>query len=191
MSASATKNAAADPTEREMDSLDSSGRKIVPFSREMPVLAHRADFIHVFESAPEFAETRAKMRSDMIESLKSLAPLKERAKAQSFLDILASAVASSGVSHTTQTYESLGEALPKYIETIEASIYDRMVAKGVNVPFTEGENILLDWILQPFFSKFVSTADRSQSCLILFSVSCVYVRLCLCMFFVQLVYDWR
>jgi len=145
----------AEATEgKELDSLDSEGRKIV---RELPEVKKRQYYLKVFETSPELAEKRSKMRSDMIDSLKCLAPLKERAKAQSFLERFANAVSSSSTG--TQSYESLGEALPKYIEGVEASIHDIIAAKGIDATPVEAQHILLDWILQPFYSNLFMIGD--------------------------------
>ena len=129
----------------------------------LPEIEHRKAFLDVFEKAPELEAIRNKMREDMIESLKSLAPMKERVKAQSFFELLASAtLGTTGVPRTsTHTFEGLGEALPTYVQGVECSIRKTLVSKGANIDSTEAQHLILDWIIQPFYSKFVTLLSIS------------------------------
>lgn len=121
----------------------------------LPEVRDRPAFLAVFEGDDAFCATRTKMRDDVIASLRSLAPLAERVRAQSFLDRLTESVFGSGPSPAcAESFESFGEALPVYVTGVASSLHSTVVARGVKISQKETANILLDWVLQPFFSKF-------------------------------------
>lgn len=119
----------------------------------LPEVRDRAAFLAVFEGDAAFEATRTRMRDDMVASLQCLAPLAERVRAQSFLALLTGWSAPSPAA--TESFESLGEALPPYVAGIARTLHGTVAARGVKLPPGETAHILLDWLLQPFFSKFV------------------------------------
>lgn len=134
----------------------------------LPEVRDRAAFLAVFERDDALGATRTRMRDDMIASLQCLAPLAERVRAQSFLERLTASVLGAPAAGTgtggTESFESLGEALPAYVDRVAHTVHPTVAARGVTIPPRETAHILLDWLLQPFFSKFVSFSTLLRFC---------------------------
>lgn len=174
------------PDEKSSNTSDGSGCSSEDATGEyrfvLPEVRDRAAFLAVFERDDAFGATRTRMRDDMVASLQCLAPLAERVRAQSFLERLTASVlrtpapADAGTGGT-ESFESLGEALPAYVEGVARTVHGPLAARGVSLPPRETAHILLDWLLQPFFSKFVIP---SLSLSLSFSCSHSHARMCTC-----------
>lgn len=169
------------PDEKSSNTSDGSGCSSEDATGEyrfvLPEVRDRAAFLAVFERDDAFGATRTRMRDDMVASLQCLAPLAERVRAQSFLERLTASVlrtpapAAAGTGGT-ESFESLGEALPAYVEGVARTVHGPLAARGVSLPPRETAHILLDWLLQPFFSKF-ATLPLS----LMFSISRSHARI--------------
>ena len=142
----------------------------VSFCYPMAEAKHRDAFVRAFEQCEALAAVRTKMRSDLVAALKHDAPLDKRAKAASLFGRLTGS-APAAAAHSSSlvlpsgvpAFDSLGEELPKYIAATMRQSWPAFQKLGVKLAMTEMQNILVDWMLEPFYSKFVRTKEKKHT----------------------------